>query len=89
MNLNGDQPPPHDGLCDEQGPIPVFGPVMLDEHGCIVMSDEERRARGAAAVRALKALAKLPDTDPPGTDEAVMRGIDAARPQRRMFEGMY
>jgi hypothetical protein len=81
--------PPHDGLCDEQGPIPVFGPIVLDEHGRIVMSDDERLGRSAAALRALTALAKLPDSDPPGTDELVMRGIDEGRPHRPLFEGMY
>ena len=80
---------PHDDLCDEQGPIPVFGPVTLDEHGRIMMSEHERKARGAAAIRALKALAQLPDTDPPGLKELIMRGIDEARPHRPLFEGMY
>ena len=81
--------PSHDGLCDEQGPIPMFGPAVLDEHGRLVMSDDERRARSAAGLRALLALAELPDTDPPGTDELVMRGIDEGRPHRPLFEGMY
>ena len=78
-----------DGLCGEHGPIPVFGPITLDTHGRIVMSEEERRARSAAAMRALKALAKLPDTDPPGTSELIMRSIDEGRPHRPLFEGMY
>ena len=80
---------PHDGLCDELGPIPAFGPARTDDEGRIVMGDGERLARASAAMRALKAMAKLPDTDPPGTTEAFMRGFDAERPGRRMFEGMY
>jgi hypothetical protein len=79
----------HDGLRDEQGPIPVFGPVLLDEHGRIVMSDEEGRARSAAGLRAIKALAKLPDADPPGIDELIMREIDEGRPHRPLFTGIY
>jgi hypothetical protein len=82
-------PPPSDGLCDELGLIPVFGPVRTDERGRVVMTEQERRARAAAAVRALKALERLPDDDPPGTTEAMMRGIDAGRPHRKLFEGMY
>jgi hypothetical protein len=62
----------HDGLCDEQGPIPMFDPVQADEHGRIIMSDEEGRARSAAGLRALKAQAKIPDTDPPGTYDLAM-----------------
>jgi hypothetical protein len=79
----------HDGLCDEQGPIPVFGPVRTDEQGRIVLTDEERAARRDAAIRMLRVLGTYPDTDPPGTDEAFMRGIDENRPHRPLFEGMY
>ena len=82
--------PSHDGLCDEQGPIPMFSPVTLDEHGRIVMSEEERRARSAAALRALKAIAKIPDNE---GDEQRLRDalmdLDAQRPYRPLFEGMY
>jgi hypothetical protein len=61
---------PHDGLFDEQGPIPTFPPLRLDEHGRIIpISEEERRARHSAALRALRALDALPDDDPPGTGE--------------------
>ena len=35
----------YDGLRDDQGLIPAFGPVRLDDQGRIVMSEEERRAR--------------------------------------------
>jgi hypothetical protein len=38
-----------DGLADEQGPIPAFGPARADEHGRVVMTDEEWEARRDAA----------------------------------------
>ncbi len=40
-----------DGLSDERGPIPVFGPAGTDRHGRISMTDEERDARRDAAIR--------------------------------------
>jgi hypothetical protein len=80
----------HDGLCDERGPIPMFSPRELDEHGRLIpLSPGERKARSEAAIRALRAIGKRPDTDPPGTAELVMRGIDEGRPHRPLFEGMY
>jgi hypothetical protein len=88
------EPPPepirHDGLCDEYGPIPNFGPVKLDENGRIVMSEEERAARRDAAIRVIAAIRRLPDDDPPDVEEQMMRGIDANRPEgAKLFEGMY
>ena len=48
----------YDGLSDEQGLIPAFGPVRLDDQGRIVMSEEERRAqmprRPSAAFKAIE-----------------------------------
>ncbi len=65
-----------DGLSDEQGPIPAFGPVCTDANGRILMSDEEHQARRDAAIRALAAIAKI--TDETDTDEVwdeVFRGL--------------
>ena len=85
-NMNEATP---DGLCDEQGPIPTFGPIRLDDQGRIVISEEEIEARAEAGLRMLRALAFMPDDDPPGTDEEFMRNIDAERPHRPFFKGMY
>lgn len=79
----------YDGLRDEQGLIPAFGPVKLDEQGRLIMSEGERRARMAAGVRALKALSRLPDSDPPGVEEQFMRNYDESHPHRPQFEGYY
>jgi hypothetical protein len=78
-------------LVDKQGPIPTFPPRQLDEHGRLVpISEEERRARASAASRALAALDALPDEDPPGTEEEMMRSIDSHRPPgQKLFDGMY
>lgn len=79
----------YDGLRDDRGLIPAFGPVRLDDQGCIVMSKEERQARAAAAARALEAIEQLPDDDPPGTEEQFMRNFDENHPHRPQFEGYY
>jgi hypothetical protein len=77
-------------LVDDRGPIPTFPPRVLDAHGRLIpLSPEERAARRDAAIRVLKSLRGLPDDDPPGTEEAMMRGIDEGRPHRPLFEGMY
>lgn len=77
-------------LADEQGLIPEFGPVKTDELNRIVMSEEEREARRAAALRLLAVFDQLPDDDPTEVEEEMMRGIDAARPSyRKLFERYY
>jgi hypothetical protein len=58
--------PPHDGLRDDQGPIPMFPPRALDARGRMIpLSPEEDAARRSAAIRALEAIRQLPDADPP------------------------
>jgi hypothetical protein len=79
-------------LCDSEGPIPTFPPVAVDPAtGRILpMSEEERAARRAAAIRAIKAIRQI--TDETDTDERwreIYRGIDEGRPHRKLFEGMY
>ena len=79
----------YDGLRDEQGLIPAFGPLRMDDEGHILMSEEEGRARMAAGIRALKALNKLPDDDPPGIEEEFMRNFDESHPHRPQFKRYY
>lgn len=77
-------------LSDADGPIPTFPPRALDAHGRLIpIPEEERQARAAAAIRALRAIAQLPDDDPSDTEQRMMKGIDAGRPHRKLFEGMY
>jgi hypothetical protein len=83
------QAPP---LCDEQGPIPTFPPIPTDPvtGRPLPISEEERAARRDAAIRVLKAIARRPGQDPPGTLERMLRGIDEDRPPgQKIFEGMY
>ena len=77
-------------LRDAEGIIPTFPARQLDARGRLVpLSAEERETRSQATIRALTAIEALPD-DPPGTTEAMMRGIDANRPVgSKLFEGMY
>jgi hypothetical protein len=68
-----------DGLEDERGPIPTFGPVDTDDRGRIVMTDGEWEARRDAAIRALGAVGDI--TDDTDTDERwgeAFRGMEGA-----------
>lgn len=68
-----------DGLSDERGPIPTFGPARTDSRGRLFMSDEELAARRDAAMRALAAISSI--TDETDTDEVwdeVFRGLEGA-----------
>jgi hypothetical protein len=68
----------------------MFPPLRHDEKGRIFpLTPEERKARSEAAIRALAAIAKLPDNDPPGIEAEFMRGIDENRgPSRKIFEDL-
>ena len=71
--------PVWDGLSDERGPIPSFGPARTDASGRVLMDDEERAARRDAAIRALAAIGQI--TDETDTDERwadVFRGLEGA-----------
>jgi hypothetical protein len=71
---------PWDGLSDEQGPIPAFGPVITDTCGRIVMSEEERVARKDAVLRMLAVIRDI--TDESDTDELwdeVTRALEGPR----------
>jgi len=68
-----------DGLEDEHGPIPAFGPVGIDDRGRIVMTDREWEARRDAALRALRVVGDF--TDETDTDERwgeAFRGVEGA-----------
>jgi hypothetical protein len=71
--------PRWDGLSDERGPIPVFGPARISESGRLLMSDEEAATRRDAAIRALAVIGGI--TDETDTDEVwadVFRGLEGA-----------
>ncbi len=79
-------------LADDRGPIPGFPPASLDPATgrMLPMSNEELSARRDAALRMLKVLDQI--TDESDTDERwqeAYRNIDACRPHRPLFEGLY
>jgi hypothetical protein len=79
-------------LVDELGQIPTFPPVALDPMTgrMLPISDEEIAARRDAVLRMLKVLHQI--TDESDTDEnwrEVYRNIDAGRPHRPLFKGLY
>jgi hypothetical protein len=50
----------------------------------------EQQARNAQAIAAfVDLMLAMPDEDPPGAWEEAMRDLDAHRPHRKLFEGMY
>jgi len=78
-------------LVDERGPIPEFGPAKFNPDGTVIHPlPGEMEARYDAYRRARKIFDQLPNTEPPGLDEEIMRGIDAERPPgQKLFEGYY
>ncbi len=79
-------------LVDELGPIPTFPALALDpETGRMLpISEEEKAARRDAVLRMLRVLHQI--TDDSDTDEnwrEVFRNIDAGRPHRPLFQGLY
>jgi hypothetical protein len=68
---DNDQP-----LGDDQGPIPAFPPLKLDERGRIIpLSSEEWEARSETARRMLNRLRDTEEVDPPGSDEEFLRTL--------------
>ncbi len=50
----------------------------------------EEQARNARAIAAfVERMLAMPDEDPPGAWEEAMRDLDAHRPHRKLFEGLY
>jgi hypothetical protein len=50
----------------------------------------EEQARHAKAIAELvERMLAMPDEDPPGAWEEAMRDLDAHRPHRKLFEGLY
>jgi hypothetical protein len=59
-------------------------------HGSRCPHHAEEQARDAGAIADLvERMLAMPDEDPPGAWEEAMRDLDAQRPHRRLFEGLY
>jgi hypothetical protein len=58
--------------------------------GHVVPLTPEKQARNAEAIAVLvERMLAMPDEDPPGAWEDAMRDLDAQRPHRKLFEGLY
>jgi hypothetical protein len=61
-----------------------------DATGRVLPITHEEQARDAAAIANLvERMLAMPDEDPPGAWEEAMRDLDAQRPHRKLFEGLY
>jgi hypothetical protein len=53
----------------------------------ITPNEQAEKARAVAAF--VERMLEMPDDDPPGAWEEAMRDLDAHRPHRKLFEGLY
>jgi hypothetical protein len=61
-----------------------------DATGRIRPISAEEQAQNARAIADLvERMLAMPDEDPPGAWEEAMRDLDAHRPHRKLFEGLY
>ena len=61
-----------------------------DATGRVRPISAEEHARKVKAIAAfVDLMMAMPDEDPPGTWEEAMRNLDANRPHRKLFEGLY
>jgi hypothetical protein len=61
-----------------------------DARGRVLPITPEEQARNARAIAAfIERMRAMPDDDPPGAWEEAMRDLDAHRPHRKLFEGLY
>ncbi len=82
----------HGRADDEELTRTSLGPLKRDENGKLILSPEELANRGQTLRRLFAEWATMPDDDPPGTDETVMRNIDEERRRsgmRTLFDGYY
>jgi len=61
-----------------------------DATGHVLPITPEEQVRDARAIADLvERMLAMPDEDPPGAWEEAMRDLDAQRPHRKLFEGLY
>ncbi len=92
---NADQ---ENGAIKSREPVPPGGPSASSAHrapcndatGRVHPISAEEQARNARAIAELvERMLAMPDEDPPGAWEEAMRDLDAHRPHRKLFEGLY
>jgi hypothetical protein len=79
-----------DALSDHPGASSPRPAPCNDATGRILPITPEEQARDARAIAAfVERMLAMPDEDPPGAWEEAMRDLDALRPHRKLFEGLY
>jgi hypothetical protein len=94
MGMLGEEPevnPVKDVAPQDQIPATPRRPVPCnDARGRVLPITPEQQARNAKAIAAfVELMLAMPDEDPPGSWEDAMRDLDAHRPHRKLFEGLY
>src|SRR5262249_38682210 len=86
-NANTDQERGVQDLPHTSSPRPV---PCNDARGRVLPITPEEQAQKARAIAAfVEKMLAMPDEDPPGAWEEAMRDLDAHRPHRKLFEGLY
>ncbi|HKM54328.1 MAG TPA: hypothetical protein VJY33_13035 [Isosphaeraceae bacterium] len=86
-DVNTDQEPGVPDLPHGSSPRPV---PCNDARGRVLPITPEEHAQKARAIAAfVEKMLAMPDEDPPGAWEEAMRDLDAHRPHRKLFEGLY
>ncbi len=77
--------PPDHPRASSTRPVPCN-----DAIGHVLPITPEEQARDTRAIADLvERMLAMPDEDPPGAWEEAMRDLDAQRPHRKLFEGLY
>jgi hypothetical protein len=85
VNTEEDVAPQDHARASSPPPVPCN-----DATGCVLPVTPEEQARDARAIADLvERMLAMPDEDPPGAWEDAMRDLDAQRPHRKLFEGLY
>ena len=86
--MKADTPAQADSGGCRVGPI-LSSRLRLDDQGRLIPpTDAEHQARAAAALRMIEEVNNIPDE--PGEDDGdFFRTIEAERPERPLFEGLY
>jgi hypothetical protein len=78
------------GVQDRPHASPARPVPCNDARGRVAPITPEEQARDAKAIAELvERMLAMPDEDPPGAWEEAMRDLDAHRPHRKLFEGLY
>ena len=80
------------GTADPDSPpaAPTRPVSCNDSTGRVRPISAEEQAHDAKAIADLvERMLAMPDEDPPGAWEEAMRDLDAHRPHRKLFEGLY